>query len=693
MKRNPRVVAALVTILIARGAGAGVPAAAADTTADAGKRITLQLEKSEIGAALRTIADLGKLNLVIGPGVEGQVTVALDDVPVRIALNRIAVDNGFHYTLQDGVISISNPDKDKAAKVRPATVTRIFRLRSADAQHVKDVFEPVLTPDVGSIKVFDEDSQSMYETVTLNELGGDFGDGAGEAGGSTTDATAAGQEKDAPTPFSRTLVVTDIPEVVDQLADLIADLDRTPPQVLIEARLVEMSTNLQRQLGIDWNLEIFANGPLLNHKLPLRNKAGFASGSQIQRNFTGFAQNVSGLALGTIDFSRFSAVLRANQDDNSVRLLANPRMLVRNNHSSSILVGERYPIFEANITDFGTVTEAFDTYIPIGIQLEVKPTIMMDGRVSMFVHPAISSLGDVVVGTTGLRVNRVNTREISTRVIMRDGQTIALGGLITDRKTHAVSKVPGLGDVPILSALFRQENPSAERTDLLIFLTARIDGALELSERDRKVFDRYQPHFKHIDRLQDVPLHFEVPTEYDLPKPMFSDPPIEPAVDIEDTKPVPDEDRVVREAPKGRNAHPAVAASSIVHAKPTGESHADDRDTRPFATPSLQYVRVEQAPGFDSDLGLSRLRRPAAASVADPDEAINQWLDSLAARPQRPRAPAATRESPSRDSGHGPAGNGLRLGPDPHDRDPLGTREETRSGIHANAPAAVRSVP
>ncbi|MFQ5425044.1 MAG: hypothetical protein ACE5F9_13840 [Phycisphaerae bacterium] len=693
MKRNPQVVAAFITILIARAAGAGVSAAAADTTADAGKHITLQLEKSEIGAALRTIADLGKLNLVIGPGVEGEVTVALDDVPVRVALNRIAVDNGFHYTLQDGVISISNPDKDKAAKVRPATITRIFRLRSADAQHVKDVFEQVLTPDVGNIKVFDEDSQNMYETVTLNELGGDFGDSGGSAGSSTTDAATAGQEKDTPTSFSRTLVVTDIPEVVDQLADLIADLDRTPPQVLIEARLVEMSINLQRQLGIDWNLEIFANGPLLNHKLPLRNKAGFASGSQIQRNFTGFAQNVSGLALGTIDFSRFSAVLRANQDDNSVRLLANPRMLVRNNHGASILVGERYPIFEANITDFGTVTEAFDTYIPIGIQLEVKPTIMMDGRVSMFVHPAISSLGDVVVGTTGLRVNRVNTREISTRIIMRDGQTIALGGLITDRKTHAVSKVPGLGDLPILSALFRQENPISERTDLLIFLTARIDGALELSERDQKVFDRYQPHFKHIDRLQDVPLHFEVPTEYDLPRPMFSEPPIEPAEDIKDAEPVPDEDRVVREAPAARDSHPAVAANSIVHAKPTGESHAEQPDARPLATPSLQYVRVEQATSLDPASGRSRLRQPAAASVADPDEAINRWLESLAARPQRPRVPAATHEPVSRNPGRRPADNGLRLGPNPQDRDPLGAGGEPQSGVRANAPAAVRSVP
>jgi len=221
------------------------------------------------------------------------------------------------------------------------------------------------------------------------------------------------------------------------------------------------------------------------------------------------------------------ALLQANQTDNAIRLLANPRMLVYNNHSASILVGERYPILQASISNFGTVTEAFSTDIPVGVQLEVTPTIMADGTVSMLVHPATSALGDDVVGTTGLRIARIRTRELDTRVIMRDGQTIVLGGLISDRKTHQANKVPGLGDVPILDIFFRQENPESERVDLLIFLTAHIECAVAISERDQGVFDMYRPNFKHVERLQDVPLHFEIPTEYEPPKPMFSEPPEE----------------------------------------------------------------------------------------------------------------------------------------------------------------------
>ncbi len=258
------------------------------------------------------------------------------------------------------------------------------------------------------------------------------------------------------------------------------------------------------------------------------------------RNISGDAQVSAGLALGTIDLSQLTALVQANQSDNAIRLLANPRLLVYNNHSASILVGERYPILQATITDFGTVTEAFSEYIPVGVQLEVTPTIMMDGRISMLVHPSTSALGDDVVGTTGLRVARIRTRELDTRVIMNDSQTIVLGGLISDRKIHQANKVPGLGDLPGLDILFRQENPRSERVDLLVFLTAHVESAAEVSDRDREVFDSYKPHFKHIERLQDVPLHFEVPTEYEPPKPMFSDPPVAEFTDERNVPPEPE---------------------------------------------------------------------------------------------------------------------------------------------------------
>lgn len=545
-----------LVLVLAIASGSVVPSVAdepAPTTQAASRgasgTITLNIDKGEIGDALRLVAEQGGLNLVVGPEVKGEVSVYLANAKLETALRAIAVNNGFVYSVDEGVITVSKPAErlPESALPPPPLVTRVFTLRSMDAERVRDALEYALTK-YGKMKVLNENSNPGYGSQRLTNLAGDFQQqqnqggggtalgangaqggafgGAGNGGVQTSLSGAPGQGMmGAGYPRNAAkLVVTDVAENVDRIAELVADLDRLPPQVLIEARIVEMSVVLQRQLGIDWDVNVLANGPILNHELPLDWRAGFASGSQVRRNASGTAQSTAGLALGSVDFSRLTALLRIHQSDNAVRLLANPRLLVYNNHSASILVGERYPILQANITDFGTVTEAFDTYIPVGVQLEVTPTIMMDGSISILVHPATSSLGDDVVGTTGLRVARILTREIDTRVIMQDGDTIVLGGLISDRKTRNVQKIPGLGDLPVLDVFFRQENPGTDRVDLLVFLTARVQGATEINERDQRVFDLYKPQFKQIDRIQDVPVHFEVPTEFEMPRPMFGDP-------------------------------------------------------------------------------------------------------------------------------------------------------------------------
>ncbi len=538
IRHASNIVRSMVVVLAVAGVAiAGDERAEKPTSA---KLITIQTGRIDIVDALRLVAEQGGLNLFIGPNVEGEVSVYLEDVPVQTALRGIVESGGYAFVMKDDVITVSRPPEMRESEelLLPPRVTRVFTLQWADGRHVKDVLEFALT-QYGRIKVFNENSEPGYGGTKLSDLR-DFESGVTSSTvGRTTAAGAAvsgpGGTANVEKPRnSRRLVVTETVENMIVISDLIASLDRLPPQVLIEARIVEMSTDLQRQLGIDWNIEALVSGPVLNHELPLNNRAGFAPGlsgsaaapfgPQIRYSPDGTAHTAASLAFGTIDLSRFLGLLRIHQTDNSIRLLANPRLLVFNNHSASILVGERYPILEANITDMGTLTEAFDMYIPVGIQLEVTPSIMHDGRISMLVHPATSALGDEVIGTTGLRVRRILTREIDTRVIMRDGETIVLGGLISDRKTRTVNKVPGLGDVPILNALFRQENPSSQRVDLMIFLTAHVERAVQMTERDREIFEMYRPHFKQVDRIQDVPLHFEIPTEYEPAKPMFGDP-------------------------------------------------------------------------------------------------------------------------------------------------------------------------
>lgn len=493
-------------------------------------RITLNVPKADVRDALRLVAEHGGLNLTIGPNVEGEVSVYLSNATIETALAAIARNAGLEYTISDGIISVKQtPPRIPQSEMPPPPVeTKVFTLRSADAARVRDALTYALSP-YGKMEVYNDNSGDRYQTLSLSQLEGEVGAGSQQQQLQQTQNSRSSQQGGATVTQSnarnaRRLIVTDVPENLQRIADLVAALDTMPPQVLIETRIVEMSTDLQRQLGIDWDINVLANGPVLNHELPLHMEAGFATGDQIRRTANGTANASAGLALGTVDFSRLMGMLRIHASDNAIRLLANPRLLVFNNHSASILVGERYPLLESNVSEFGIVTESLDTYIPVGVQLEVQPTIMLDGRISMMIHPVTSSLGDDVVGTTGIRVARIRTRELSTRVIMGDGETIALGGLISDRKTRNVNKVPGLGDIIGLSALFRQENPTSERIDLIVFVTARVEGATILSDRDREVFESYEPNFKEIQRLQDVQLHHEVPTEYAEPKPMYGDP-------------------------------------------------------------------------------------------------------------------------------------------------------------------------
>jgi len=488
------------------------------------------LTKAEIGDALRLLAKQGRLNLVIGPEVQAVVSVALKDVPVRQALRALAEGNGFRVIETDGILTVTRPPTQRPEEPPPPLVTRVLQPRSVSAPMLRDALQPVLSK-WGKFTVLSQDSLPGYGLGASGISMGGMGTGGVGGGrimgpqrasatrsdlivnaiGAAPAASPAPNGNGPPVANSQVLLVTDTAERVEIVSALVEELDVPPRQVLIEARLVEMSVDLQKRLGIDWNIEAFANGPILNHESPLFWRAGFANGAagpliNGSRSATG-----GGLSLGAVDFSRFTALLQATQDDSAVRLLANPRMLVFNNHSAGILVGEQYPLLTSTITDQGTATESLGGYIPVGVQLSVTPTIMSDGRVSLLVHPSTSALGDDVVGTTGLRIARIQTREIDTRVVIRDGETIVLGGLISDRKSNVVRKVPGAGDVPILEIFTRQERPRHERVDLLVFLTVYVEGATRMSEDDREALERYKPRFRHSDAMKDVPLHFEFP--------------------------------------------------------------------------------------------------------------------------------------------------------------------------------------
>jgi len=200
--------------------------------------------------------------------------------------------------------------------------------------------------------------------------------------------------------------------------------------------------------------------------------------------------STSGLfTFGTLDFSDFSAVLQMIQTNSNVQVVSNPRVVVGDRHTATILVGERFPILSANVSEFGSVTEQLDHYEPIGVQLEVTPSVLNEEEIELFVRPSTSSLGPLVVGSTGLSVARINSRQIDTMVTVKDNQTLVLGGLITSRDVEDVSRVPYLSRIPLLGRLFTHKSSSTERVDLVVFLTVSIVREHGLTAKQRKMFE------------------------------------------------------------------------------------------------------------------------------------------------------------------------------------------------------------
>ena len=141
----------------------------------------------------------------------------------------------------------------------------------------------------------------------------------------------------------------------------------------------------------------------------------------------------------------------------------------------SILVGEKFPILQSTITDEGTVTETFDRYEPIGVQLRVIPHILANDEVELLIEPQVTSLGSLVTGSTGLTTPRISARRVESRVRVGDGQSVVIAGLVTEREDVTVTRVPFLSRVPYLGELFTHRSTTKDKADLVVVLTPYID--------------------------------------------------------------------------------------------------------------------------------------------------------------------------------------------------------------------------
>lgn len=365
-------------------------------------------------------------------------------------------------------------------------VMHVYKLKNASALNVEAVANLLfngtggnnrgtgLGTSLGTNRV-----SSLSSSTGGGRAGGAGATGGGLAGATVTNATAvgggtadanasglAGQVSVVADPNTNSLLVSVNPKNWDRVKLVLDALDVAVQQVLIKVLIAEVTHDNAVDLGAELSL--------LNQRLD-------GAGSLTEGSQSGTRFGVPGLDTGRggifqITESNFNATIRALETTGKLDVLSRPYILASDNQLANITVGQQFPyITDSSINGTtGGVTNSVN-YASIGVLLDVIPHINPDGMVILDVAPEVSSVADTRIQiSTDVQAAAFPTRSAQTRIAVYDGQTVVIGGLMADQKESSVSKVPLLGDIPIVGNLFKRRTETKSKTELLIFLTPHV---------------------------------------------------------------------------------------------------------------------------------------------------------------------------------------------------------------------------
>jgi type IV pilus assembly protein PilQ len=460
-----------------------------------GQKITLDFKDADIRNVLKVIAYKSGVNIVASPEVAGTVTIRLSDVPWLEALRTIVSVYGYGYEQRENIVTVAPIEKltnqkkleVELTQVQP-TITEVFSLKYIDAADARKAIEPQISGR-GKITILESTGQAGWEF------------GSGDDVGKRQRITEGRISR------SKTLIITDIPPVLDKIRKMIVEIDVKPLQVLIETRIMEANIDRLRDIGLDWgsgSSGASSSSGALTFTPTGKNRSGsdtsqlgahslsdIITPSTFGPKSQGLTTANAGLRLAfrKLTGAQFEAILHALEEDITANTLSAPRILTLNNQEAAILVGQKYPLVKTDVsTESGKITgSTLQKYQDIGIQLNVVPQICDGEYINMIIHPAVTSFTETLdvrsdSGATLSKFPIINTRETETQVLVKDGETIVIGGLLKNVKSRGRTGIPFLGKIPIVGFLFQRQTDDIEKIDLLIFITARIIKEGELDE-------------------------------------------------------------------------------------------------------------------------------------------------------------------------------------------------------------------
>lgn len=372
--------------------------------------ITMAMRDTELAEVMEMLSRAERINILLSQNVDGEVSFSLYDVPLTEAIRSIANAAGYTAERRNGTYFIITRDEAGDYAYSDLTEIRSFDIQYADPAQLQEMLRPYLS--------------EYGQLTTLVDR--------------------------------KILMIEDTPEFLNRMAVLVAQIDKQPKQILIEARILEVTLNSEDSYGINWS-DVF------------RSDGG--DGSFGTRGLEGAGNSGSNGLFFEIANADISASLSALEQNGRIRTLSTPKLLALENQEASVIVGDRRG-FQVTTTINQVTTESIE-FLESGVILRVTPHVDKNGRVMMDIHPEVST------GTVDANgVPSQTTTEVTTQLLVNSGQTVFIGGLIKRTLNETRNGVPLLGRIPGLGLLFSSREVTSVNTETVVMITPIIvDGS------------------------------------------------------------------------------------------------------------------------------------------------------------------------------------------------------------------------
>ena len=400
--------------------GVADPAPATESRAP----ITIVVREASLAEVFEMLSREQQVNILLGPEVEGEVSVNLFEVSLDHAIRSIAGAAGFVVERRRGTYMILKREELGQDSANGATELRTFKIEYSDPEIVSEIVEKHL---------------SRYGEVT--EL-----------------------------PERRLLIVEDLPDFVERIAQLLEEVDRQPQQIMIDAKILEVTLDENETFGIDWAKIIHSGDDVISVGV-----TGLTDGTPPTFFLSYLSDNLA-------------VALEALDEKGRVRTLSTPALLALEHEEAEVVIGDRLG-FRITTTINQVTTESVE-FLESGVILRFTGSVDRNGRIVLKIHPEVST-GFITDG-----IPNQNTTEVTTTLRLDDGQRIFIAGLLRDRSTQSRSGIPLLMDVPWVGGLFARSEQLTLATETVVVVTAHVvaESREEISEertRDIPVVEKF----------------------------------------------------------------------------------------------------------------------------------------------------------------------------------------------------------